>query len=196
MRRDVRADDGQLMLLAGVVLTISFILTALTLSQVASLERQAASEAPTAMVAEWRFLHERLKTNLETAVGVETSVGSLKDPLIPTIAATFRSVEAERGYDLVIRAAGGGHFEANGNEEQLIVGANYAATTYDGLVTFTHPAASDPDNADGVLWDDDCDLVLADAPPEGCIVGAYLFVRLSDGSTTLEESILFAVNQP
>lgn len=196
MRRDARGDEGQLMLLAGVVLTISFILTALTLSQVAALERQAAAEAPSAMVAEWRFLHQRLKTNLEIAVGPDTAISVFTGNVLPTIAATFRSVEAEKGYDLVIRAAGGGQYAANGNETQLINGTFYDATTYDGSVTFSHAAANDPDHADGVLWDNDCELALPDAPAEGCIVGAYLFVRLSDGSTTLEESILFAVNQP
>lgn len=193
MRRRMR-DDGQLMMLAGVVLTISFILTALTLSQVSALEREAAGDAPSPMVAEWRFLHERLRTNLQTGIGPDTTLASAKQYIVPTIAATFRSVEAEKGYDLVVRRAGGDAFLGNGNEAMLIQGPNYAATTYDGSTTFNHLAAEDADHEDGLLWSASCPV--EGALGSGCIVGAYLFVRLSDGETTIEESILFATNQP
>lgn len=179
------------MLLAGVVLTISFILTALTLSQVASLEREAAAEAPSPLVAEWRFLHERLATNLVTAIGPDTDNDTFQTSTLPTIAATFRSVEAEKGYDLVLRAAGGEQYAGNGNEAQLVSGSVYDATTYDEEVTFSHGA--DDDLEDGTLWQKPCPD--SEAPAAGCIVGAYLFVRISDGETTLEESILFATNQ-
>lgn len=178
------------MLLAGVVLTISFILTALTLSQVASLEREAAADAPSPLVAEWRFLHERLASNLDTAIGPDTDNDTFRDTL-STIAATFRSVEAEKGYDLVIRAAGGDAFVANGNEASLVSGSSYSATTYDEEVTFTHGV--DDVLTDGTLWQKPCPDT--SAPANGCIVGAYLFVRISDGETSLEESILFATNQ-
>lgn len=189
MRRT--GDDGQLMLLAGVVLTISFILTALTLSQVSSLEREAAAEAPSPLVAEWRFLHERLATNLDTAIGPDTDNATFQTSILPTIAATFRSVEAEKGYDLVLRAAGGDAFVANGNEEALVSGSAYSATTYDESVEFTHGV--DNDLTDGTLWQKPCPD--SEAPAAGCIVGVYVFVRISDGETTLEESILFATNQ-
>lgn len=191
MRARARDDQGQLMLLAGVVLTISFILTALTLSQVASLEREAAADAPSPLVAEWRFLHERLATNLVTAVGPDTDNTTFQDTILPTIAATFRSVEAEKGYDLVIRAAGGDAFLANGNEASLVSGSSYAATTYDEEVTFAHGV--DDVLTDGTLWQQPCPDT--SAPAAGCIVGVYLFVRISDGETSLEESILFATNQ-
>jgi hypothetical protein len=194
MRRVGTRDDGQLLMLAGIVLTISFILTALTLSQVSALERAAAADEPSPLVAEWRFLHERLATNLRTAINPETDNLTFTSEILPTIAATFRSVEAEKGYDLIVRAAGGPAYAGNGNEASLTSGANYAATTYDGEVTFTHPYSTAAALEDGIIWQKPC----ADnsGPIAGCIGGIYLFVRLSDGETSLEESILYAVNQP
>lgn len=195
-RTPIRSDDsGQLMMLAGIVLTISFILTALTLSQVASLEREAAAQAPLPVISEWRFLHERLASNLNTAVGPETSLDSLKTVILPTVQATFRSVESEKGYDLILRLAGGSAYDASGNEADLIVGANYDAWTWTGTTHFTHPTIEDPDLTDGILWQD-ASCPEPDAPAAGCIGGVYLYVRLTDGTVTLSESILFATNRP
>lgn len=193
LRRD---ENGQLMMLAGIVLTISFILTALTLAQVTALERQAAAEGPDAIVGEWRFLHERLGSNLRTGVGPETTILAFTTTVHPTIAATFRALAAEKGYDLVVRLAGGPEYLYTGNEETtLLSGANYAgdpkATTYDGAVTFTHVAPA-PTN-DGIIWQDPCPDPAG--PVGGCIAGVYVYLRLSDGTTSLEESVLFATNQ-
>lgn len=177
------------MMLAGIVLTISFILTSLTLSQVNTLERAAADEESSPILSEWRFLHERLRSNLQTAVDPETSHASFNETILPTVAATFRAVEAEKGYDLVIRAAGGTDYLATGYEGRMRNALNkYDNWTYDGSVHFTH----DWDGGDdGVIWRSPC-------PETGagtCISGVYLYVRLSDASTSIAESILFAVNQ-
>lgn len=189
-----RSDGGQLMMLAGIVLTISFILTSLTLSQVASLEKEAAQEAPTAIIAEWRFLRERLASNVETAITPETTIQAYQTTIIPTLAATFRALTADKGYDIVLRNASDGHFAATGNEASLIVGANYDAWTYDGAIHFTHAAAEDSDHADGVIWQATCPDT--SGPASGCISGVYLFIRLADGTTSMEESVVFAVNRP
>lgn len=195
-------DDGQLMMLAGIVLTISFILTSLTLAQVSSLEREAAAEAPTAMIAEWRFLHDRLGSNLDTAIGPDTTKEAFLSTILPTVQATFRSVMAEKGYDLALRAADDpAIYGATGAEPDRISGANYDAWTWDGKVRFTHAVDPDEpqngniraDREDGVIWQKPC----AEAgPASGCIGGLYIYVKLTDGATSLQESILFATNQP
>jgi len=201
-RSSVFADDsGQLMMLAGIVLTISFILTALTLSQVASLEREAAAQAPLPVINEWRFLHERLASNLNTAVGPETTIDSFQTIVLPTVQATFRSVESEKGYDLIIRLADDETYAVAGNEADLIdvVTGRYDAWSWSGKTHFTHLATDeideDPDHNDGILWQDDTCPEPA-APAAGCIGGVYLHVRLTDGTVTLSESILFATNRP
>jgi hypothetical protein len=191
-----KGDDAQLLMLAGIVLTISFILTALTLSQVAALEKEAAQDAPSPIIGEWRFLHERLASNLRTAVTPETTTGSFESSVLPTLGATFRALAAEKGYDFVLRAAGDGRFAGTGNEASLFnaAGTHYANWTYDGAVHFTHAIALDPDHDDGVVWEDPCPD--ASGPAAGCISGVYLFMRLADGSTSIEESVLFEVNHP
>lgn len=196
MRREMR-DDGQLMMLAGIVLTISFILTALTLSQVSALEREAAAETRSPVTTEWRFLHERLGSNLKTAIGPETTIESFKTTILPTVQATFRSVESEKGYDLTIRQAGGALYAAPGNEAQLcgpapavcVVGGNYNAWTWDGRVRFTHVVSGDVE--DGILWQSPC----PDTSVAACIGGVYVHIRMTDGVATMDESVLFATNQ-
>lgn len=184
-----RQDEGQLMMLAGIVITISFILTSLTLAQVSSLEREAAAQGPSAIATEWRFLHERLKTNFRTAVSPETTNSTFENTTFPTIVATFRNIEAEKGYDMVLRLAGGPNF-ASREHQNLTSGANYNAYTVDGAYQFTQ--AKDDDD-DGVLWRKPC--LDTSAPAYGCIQGVYVFVRLSDGAVTMEEHMLFLVNQ-
>lgn len=191
-----RDDSAQLMMLAGIVLTISFILTALTLAQVTALEREAAAQGPSTIVGEWRFLHERLQTNLKVGVSTETTIDSFKSTVMPTITATFRNLAAEKGYDLVLRLASDGNYIVTGNEQALLGGTppgpNYVpaiAKTYDETVSYSH--ASDG-TMDGILWQTPCPDPTG--PPGGCIGGVYVFVRLSDGVTSLEESILFHAN--
>lgn len=191
MARRAGDDSGQLMMLAGIVLTISFILTSLTLSQVSSLERAAASEDSSPLLGEWRFLHDRLASNLETATSAETTLQSFKETIMPSVAATFRAVEAEKGYDLTIRLAGGADHAATGNEASLLTGNSYANWSYDGSTHFTH--AQDADTADGVIMQAPCP---ENGAPAGCISGVYLYVRLADPRSAISETILFAVNQP
>lgn len=189
------------MMLAGIVLTISFILTALTLSQVASLEREAAAQGPLPIVAEWRFLHDRLGSNLKTAIAPETTNNTLKTIVLPTVQATFRSVESEKGYDLTLRLAGGAAYATAGNEEDLIDTTPtpdvYKAWTWDGGVQFTDPidvAAPASEREDGIIWQKPCPD--PSGPAAGCISGVYVHVQLTDGTSTLSESILFAANRP
>ncbi len=183
-----RRDEGQLLILAGVVLTLAFIVTSLTLAEVSSLERQAANERTTPIIGEWRFLHERIATNLEVAIAPETTNETFEENLFPRIAATFRNVQEEKGYDTVLRLAGSSFAES---EFDLTNGTHYvnAYTTSGLLVT------SDPwDGLDsGILWKTPCPD--PSGPAAGCIVGVYLFVRLADPTSSMEETILFAVNQ-
>lgn len=192
MRRSLReSDGGQLMMLAGIVITISFILTALTLSQVSALEKQAAADGPSPIITEWRFLHERLASNFQTAVGPETTNATFNDTVLPTVIATFRNIEAEKGYDTVIRLAGGAAFDRG--ERHLVdplAPTKYKATTDDGSVTFTH-AIDGKD--DGILWQTPCPDPTG--PAGGCLGGIYVYVRLTDGAATLEETMLFPLNQ-
>ena len=190
MRKD---ESGQLLMLAGIVLTISFILTALTLSQVAALEKEAAQEAPSPILGEWRFLHDRLTSNVRTAVTPETTNQSFHDAVLPALGATFRALAAEKGYDFVIRKASDGNYAGNGNEASLIVAGKYANWSHDGAVNFATVDA-DLDTADGIIWQKPCPD--SSGPAAGCIGGLYLFLRLADATTTIEESVLFAVNRP
>lgn len=180
------------MMLAGIVLTISFILTALTLSQVASLEKEAAREAGSPIIGEWRFLHDRLTSSVKTAVAPETTNQSFNDTVLPALGATFRALAAEKGYDLIVRKAGGDNYAGNGNEASLVTAGKYATWSHDGAVDF-NALTVDVDLTDGILWQKPCPDPDG-GPAAGCISGVYLFIRLADATTTVEGSVLFAVN--
>ena len=180
------------MLLSGIVITLAFLLTALTLSQVSSLERQAASEKATPLAAEWRFLRDRVATNLDSAVPADLRVDVFKSVTFPTIAATFRGIEAEKGYDAVLRLADS-PTRYNLSEESILVndgagGKKYEAWSADGSFHFT--AAWDGTN-DGVIH-------YATCPDEtvvgACIAGVVVFLHMTDTSSTMSEVVVYAVN--
>lgn len=191
MRRGLARDDsGQLMLLAGIVITLAFLLTALTLSQVSSLEREAAAEKSAPLSSEWRFLHERLAVNLESAVTPDLKLQTFKTTTFPIIANTFRSIEAEKGFDTVIRLADDPTaFNKTEASASIQSGGVYNAWSSDGSFRFTAPA--DDDDGDGVIWYEDCP---DDSAPNGCIVGVLVFIHITDSTSTMSEVVLFAVN--
>ena len=183
-----RRDEGQLMLLSGIIVTISFILTSLTLAQVSSLERAATTEHPVNFAEEWRFIHDRLGANLEVAVSPETTNSTLLTTTFPTITATFRNIEAEKGFDTVIRLASA-DLLVNKTETDLLNAAATSYSAWDAAGTEQFTQAYDGSN-DGILWMSSC----TGGTPTGCIGGLLVFVRLSDGINTMEEVLLVPVN--
>lgn len=188
-RRGARDDGGQLMLLAGIVVTLAFMLTALTLSQMSALERQAASDPPADLPREWRFIHERVAVSLQTAVTPAVTNETFGNVTFPSIAATFRNVEVEKGYDSVMRLAN--HtFDESEADLKSTTGDTYDAWSADGRVWFQQTwDGSD----DGFIFETPCPDAMA--PSGGCIVGVYVFIQLSDGVNTMQETVLFPVDQ-
>ncbi|HWH09424.1 MAG TPA: hypothetical protein VNX21_09510 [Candidatus Thermoplasmatota archaeon] len=183
-------DDGNLMLLAGIVVTIAFVTTALTLSQVATLERQAVTQATSSLGAEWRFIRERIAGSINASVAPDTRNETLLTQTLPAIVATYRGVEAEKGYDVVIRPATLPTLY-NRTEWSLLnpAGTMYDAYTFDGMRVNW---AADPNKFDGLLWRSPC----ADpaGPTTGCISGMVLSIQMTDGESTLHEVLVLATN--
>jgi hypothetical protein len=208
-RRGLRSDrdDGNLMLLAGIIVTIAFIMTALTLEQVGSLERQAASEPALTLAAEWRFIHDRVGGNLAVSITDTTKNATFTDQTFPAIAATFRAAEAEKGYDVTLRLAGASatvnKTEANViTKDPAVTGPLvYGVRNDDGSlakvlsVEGTYDITSKPYDGvnDGLVWVTPCP---ATGSSNGCVSAVLTYVRLTDGTSALEEVMLFKVNQP
>lgn len=186
MRR--RDDGGNLMLLAGIVVTIAFVTTALTLSQVASLERQASSEPSTTLAGEWRFLRDRLAASVATSVTVDLTDDAFNDTTLPAVVATFRGIQAEKGYDVAIRRATTLSL-FNKTEASIVSGGNYDAWSVNGKHA-NWP--KDSDQTDGILWEAPC--ADGSGPTTGCIGGVLLSIHLADGESSLSEVILIRTN--
>lgn len=177
------------MLVSGIVVTIAFLLTSLTLSQLSGLEREAAAEKPAPVAAEWRFLHQRVSANVQVATTPDLSLNAFNATTFPAVAATFRAIEAEKGYDAVIRLAGA-HAGLPRSELDLVSAGKYANWTYDGKVHYAH----DYDGVnDGMLWKSPCPDPMAAGP--SCIVGVYLYIQLADPTSRMGEFVLVATNQ-
>lgn len=191
-RRWKDEDGGQLMLLAGIVITISFILTSLTLAQVSSLERQAVNERKIELAEEWRFLHERLGPNFDVAISPEMSIDTFQNTTFETIQATFRGIEAEKGYDAVMRLVGtSSNLSRN---ESYLRGDDYAGDYEKRDLHDTLDFDWEYDGEDdGIIWKTPC--LDPEGPASGCIQGVYVYVRLSDGINSIEEMMLLAVNR-
>lgn len=182
-------DSGNLMLLAGIVVTIAFVTTALTLSQVSSLERQAVTEATTSLAAEWRFIRDRISSSVESSVVADTGNQTFLTDTLPSIVATYRSVEAEKGFDIVVRVADSLTLY-NKTEESLVSGASYNAWSFDG---YPIDWVKDPDVRDGLLWQAPCDN--PDAPVTGCLSGVVLSIQITNGESSLHEVVVVATNR-
>jgi hypothetical protein len=185
----MRRDDGNLMLLAGIIVTIAFILTALTLAQVSSLEREAAVERPSTISTEWRFLQDRIGANLNTSVPPLELNDTIANITFPAITATFRAAEAEKGYDVTMRLANATS-AVNKTEASLVVAGSYDAWTVDGTLHFTQAA---DDKNDGILWKKPCPDETGS--PNGCIAGLLVYLRVTDGISAMEEVLLYGVNR-
>lgn len=188
MKRRSMRDDGNLMLLAGIVVTIAFVSTALTLSQVSALERQAVTEATSSLAGEWRFIRDRLASSVNASITADMRNDTFLQSTLPAIVATYRGVEAEKGYDVVIRPATT-PTQYNKTESSLVSGGSYDAYAYDGTRI---DWATDPDTGDGLLWRAPC--LDPAGPSTGCIGGVVLSIQMSDGESTLHEVIVVATN--
>lgn len=188
--RGARPDDdhGNLMLLSGILITVAFIVTALTLAQVSSLERQAAAEAPATLSSEWRFLHERIPANINVSIASDTKNETFLNVTFPAIAETFRSVEAEKGYDIVLRLANDTLSIHPVESDLRGASGNYSAWSVDGRVHYTQAYDG---RADGLLWNMACpDTSILG----GCVTGVLVYVHLSDGASSIDEAILVPAN--
>lgn len=193
MPRRMRDDErGNLMLLAGIVVTIAFVTTALTLSQVAALERQAVSDATTSLASEWRFIRARLGASVNASITGDMKNETFLTTTLPSLVATYRGVEAEKGFDVVIRPAGV-LTSYNKTEQSLlsppVTGATYDAYAYDGTRINW---AADPNTADGLLWRAPC--LDSSGPATGCISAVVLSLQMSDGVSSLGEVLVIATN--
>lgn len=182
------------MLLAGIILTIAFVTTALTLSQVTALEREAASDPSPEIAGEWRFIRDRLATNLEISVTPEMTASTLTATTIPGVASTFRTVAAEKGYDFVLRLASDPAYYPKSERDLLDPpgsGPNYNALPVKGA-RLTH--VRDASQTDGILWSaaGQC----ADTSVSTCIQAVLVYVKMSDGTSSMEETLLYRVNTP
>jgi len=186
-----RDDRGQMLLLAGFVLVLAFVVTALTLSQVADLEKRATEDAGGALVSEYRFMHDRVGGTLQGAVGLSTDNDTLRD-IFASVVATFKNIEHEKGYDVSIVLAGD---DAGVSRDEdffvdLATGRFKAGTeSWDGATDYSN-VRYDLVN-DGILWTKAgrCSTVA-----NGCVSGVVVRIFLSDGVSTMDESVVYAVN--
>jgi hypothetical protein len=180
------------MLLAGIVITIAFIMTAMTLAQVSSLEREAATQETAGGISlEWRFIRDRLSSNLNAAATNDMSDSTFVDYTFPSIAETFRSVESEKGYDIVLRLAGAS-VAVNKTEASIMpVGAS-PLWSADGKSSIPAGTAYDLTN-DGLIHYAPCPDPAAGGA--SCVGAVLVVVHLTDGRSTLEEVMLVGTNR-
>ncbi|MHB8603872.1 MAG: hypothetical protein ACYDCK_01350 [Thermoplasmatota archaeon] len=98
-------DRGQLMMLAGIILILAFIVTALTLSQISDLEKQASQEQSSPLLNEYRAVRDKIGSTLADATGTGTDNGTFKSTF-KSIVAGLKGVEQAKGYDVVAFLAG------------------------------------------------------------------------------------------
>lgn len=178
-RRSTRRDDsGQLMMLAGVILTSAFVTLALLPMEISDLERTAASELQRApWVDDWREIRLRLVVELPRGASYARTADDFQDRTLPKIFDTYKEVLASRALH--------GTLVIDADAET----AAHDAFAYDAwTVTGQHLEIPYDGTDDGLIWDASCQ------PPEdgtaGCFIGVLLRIEAGDETMNIAETIL------
>lgn len=178
--RDRGTDDrAQLLLLAGFILVMMFLVTSITLSKIASIEAEVARDQRAPIGDEFDFVRSRTNSTMNSLVDTSTSNASFNDTL-DSLRSSFSDVETSKGYDLVLELAGA-TTPAPRKEAGPFAGAGtYENASYDGVRAFCDEAYDGVN--DGIFWYD------------GHVKGFAAYVYLADHKSSIESTVIFAVN--
>lgn len=184
--RNEGRDRAQLLLLAGFILVIMFVLTSLTLSKIASIEADVARDHRAPVVDEFDFIRSRTNSTMNTLVDSDTSNSSFNDSF-SSLRSSFQDVENGKGYDLVLELAGS-TTPAPKTEEGIYVDGSdlYQNVSFDGLRDFDGESYDGVN--DGILW------YQGAGDSSAHIKGFAAFIHLSDHESRIEATVLFSVN--
>lgn len=179
-------DGGQLLLLAGFILVIMFVVTSLTLSKISSIEADVARDHQAPILDEFDFVRSRTNETMNSLVDTDTSNASFNDSL-SSLRSSFQDVENAKGYDLVLELAGS-TTSAPATEEELYVDGSdeYQNVSFDGARDFDGEPYDGAD--DGILWYQEA------GDSSGHIKGFGAYIYLADHESRVESTVLFAVN--
>lgn len=210
-------DEGSLMIVSGILLVLAFAVTALTLSQIADLEKRVASESSTPIISEYRFLREKLGSTLADSVTRQTTTTEF-GTIFSSAQSELKALAHQGGYDLLIYLADGER--ALGKQEwsytdlghpsrysgvppagyvspnAVGIGADpeYALRAYDNSFNWEQAYGGDEvdydGTEDGMLRTSACQ----SEPTESCIQGAIVWFYLADQTIAIEEFIVYGLN--
>lgn len=219
-RRMRGEEGGQLLLLAGIILVLAFLATSMTLSGLPDVEKQAAQEQDTRILTEYRFIREKLGSTLADAVGESTNNDTFRSLFSVTVS-SLKVAASDKGYDLVIHLASGPrelgrdewgfthtgwphNYTGTAAPAEVKTTANrstpYNYRSYENDVRLDYAEGGSyrrwDENNDGIVWVKPCDLTLAwnSGDTTGCIVGAIVYIYLSDELISIEEFVAYGFN--
>jgi hypothetical protein len=184
-----RGDDGgQMLLLAGFILVLAFVVTALTLTEVADLEKRVAESPGVQLTSEFRFVREKVGTTLAGALGV-ASDNTTFDNTFLSMQSTFKNVEHEKGLDVAITLAGANANAPSPESSFVAAGAYDELRSWDNAIEYDGARYDGTD--DGILW---TKKGRCSTTATGCVSGAVIHIFLTDGVTTIRETVVYAIN--
>lgn len=190
MRQD---DGGQLLLLAGIVLVMAFVVTAFTLGQVADVEKEASKEQDQSFLTEYRFVHSKLPSIVSGNTGRTTDNVSFNTTFATTIQ-SFRNGLASKGYDASIFVAGNASAAEKAECTWMSNPLTACAGSSGAWRSVVPSGGTQPFDArlpydgksDGLVW--------MCGQANGALVGVVVQVYLSDGRHSVAETLVVALN--
>lgn len=180
------SDGGQLLLLAGFVLVMMFLVASLTLSKISSLEGDVAKAQKAPIVDEFDFVRSRTNDTMNSLVTTGMSNESFNETL-DTLRSSFSDVENTKGYDLVLELGGNTTPAPKTEAPHFIDGGTYANTSFDGVRNFSGHGWDGV--SDGIFWYEES------GDSSGHIKGFAAYIYLADQRSRMEATVLFAVNK-
>lgn len=178
-RRGSASDGGQLLLLAGFVLVMMFVVTSITLSEISSIEAGVSRSQSAPVLDEFSFIRAQTNETMRSLVTSDTTNSSFNDTF-DGVEDSFAAVENSKGYDLVMALGGGSTIAPSTEAEDFAGGGHYDHVSFDGVRAFCE---ADYDGVnDGIIWFDDE------------IKGFVAYIYLSDHESQMESTVLFATN--
>jgi photosystem II stability/assembly factor-like uncharacterized protein len=172
-------DKGQLLLLAGFILIMMFVVTSLTLSKISNIEADVAGEHQAPVTDEFDFIRSRLNETMNSLVDTGTTNSSFNETF-SSLRGSFSDVENSKGYDLVLELAGSTTPAPQKESGPFVDPDGYQNVSFDGerdLVCKPYDGVND-----GIIH------------AEGFIQGFVAYIYLADNYQRVESTTLFAVN--
>ena len=172
--------EGQLLILAGIILTLAFLLTAITISEIEAEKANVVRDTQDSLRDEFSYLRREFGSTLNASLPAGATDATFRATFNDT-KATYATLESSRGFEFHASLAGNDTIAPKTEWANFTRASNtlYRATSHEGAKSFDSFAYDGA--SDGIIHGD------------GGIQGAIVYLLLADASASYGEVLVYDV---